>query len=274
MGRKPLLCIYKREFYKRNLFLQKFIVQIIPAIDLKDNKCVRLTEGKDETSLIFNESPEVQATYFQDIGCKKIHIVDLDAAFGRENINLPTIKKIRNVVSIPLQLGGGIRSKEQAIKYFDLGINNLIIGSMSVHKPEIVRSLSEEFKEKIYISLDLKDDNVMLKGWKEISTLNINEIINIYNKTNIKGFIITDIKNDGMLKGLDINFIKKLFNILKNNNSDDKSVIIAGGLTNYTDLTELKNLNLKNLEGIISGKSFYVGNIDLKKAQKILNSNG
>ena len=114
----------------------------------------------------------------------------------------------------------------------------------------------------------------MLKGWKEKSTLNINEIINIYNKTNIKGFIITDIKNDGMLKGLDINFIKKLFNILKNNNSDDKSVIIAGGLTNYTDLTKLKNLNLKNLEGIISGKSFYVGNIDLKKAQTILNSNG
>ena len=249
-------------------------MQIIPAIDLKDNKCVRLTEGKDETSLIFNESPEAQATYFQDIGCKKIHIVDLDAAFGRENINLPSIKKIRNVVSIPLQLGGGIRSKEQAIKYFDLGINNLIVGSMSVHQPEIVSFLSDEFKEKIYISLDLKDDNVMLKGWKEKSTLNINEIINIYNKTNIKGFIITDIKNDGMLKGLDINFIKKLFNILKNNNSDDKSVIIAGGLTNYTDLTKLKNLNLKNLEGIISGKSFYVGNIDLKKAQTILNSNG
>ena len=87
----------------------------------------------------------------------------------------------------------------------------------------------------------------MLKGWKEKSTLNINEIINIYNKTNIKGYIITDIKNDGMLKGLDINFIK-VFNILKNNNSDDKSVIIAGGLTNYTDLTKLKNLNLKNLK--------------------------
>ena len=96
---------------------------IIPAIDLRDNKCVRLSEGKDETSIVFNKEPEKQAAYFENIGCKKIHIVDLDAAFGRPNINIPSINKIRKSVSIPIQLGGGIRTKSVVEQYFSLGIN-------------------------------------------------------------------------------------------------------------------------------------------------------
>ncbi|MDC3131756.1 HisA/HisF-related TIM barrel protein, partial [Pelagibacteraceae bacterium] len=108
-------------------------MQIIPAIDLKDNKCVRLKKGKDETSFVFNDDPKKQALYFEEIGCKKIHIVDLDAAFGRPEVNIPSIKEIRNSVSIPIQLGGGIRSEIQAAQYFNLGINNIIIGSMSVN---------------------------------------------------------------------------------------------------------------------------------------------
>ena len=123
-------------------------MQIIPAIDLKDNKCVRLTKGKDETSFVFNENPEKQATYFQEIGCKKLHVVDLDAAFGRPKINFSSIKKIRKSVSIPIQLGGGIRSEIDAKKYFDMGIENIIIGSMSVKQPDIVQKLSDLYKNK------------------------------------------------------------------------------------------------------------------------------
>ena len=124
-------------------------MKIFPAIDLKDNKCVRLTKGKDDTSFVFNENPEKQAAYFQDIGCKKLHIVDLDAAFGRPNINRISIEKIRKSISIPIQLGGGIRSEIDARKYFDIGIENLIIGSMSVNEPEIVHKLSNLYEKTI-----------------------------------------------------------------------------------------------------------------------------
>ena len=248
-------------------------MQIIPAIDLKDNKCVRLSKGVDDSSIVFNDDPEKQAIFFQTNGCKKLHIVDLDAAFGRPDINITSIKKIRESISIPIQLGGGIRTVSDARRYFDLGINNLIIGSMSVINPEQVKSLSYQYKNKIYISLDIKDDSVMIKGWKEKSELRLLDILNLYSKTDIKGYIITDIDNDGMLNGLNINFIKNIVNKIKNSNNNI-SVIMAGGLTNYDDLKRITKLNLNNIEGIISGKSFYVGNIDLKKAQLILDTYG
>ena len=249
-------------------------MQIIPAIDLKDNKCVRLKKGKDETSLVFNDDPKKQAKYFEKIGCKKIHIVDLDAAFGRPEVNISSIKEIRNSVSIPIQLGGGIRSEIQATQYFNLGINNIIIGSMSVNESETVKLLSEKYDNQIYVSLDIKRDSLMIKGWKEKSKIELYEILNNYKKSKIKGYIITDIENDGMLKGLDISFIKNTVNKININNSDGKKIIIAGGLTNYEDLHKLVNLNLKNIEGIISGKSFYVGNINLNEAQQILKNSG
>ena len=249
-------------------------MQIIPAIDLKDNKCVRLSEGKDETSIIFNDDPIKQAIYFEQIGSRKLHIVDLDAAFGRPDINISSIKRIRKLLSIPIQLGGGIRNKSDIEKYFDIGIDNLIIGSMSVNKPEELKLLSETYKRKIYVSLDVKENNIMIKGWKENSKLNIDNIIKLFEKSYIKGYVVTDIKNDGMLKGLNTDFIKKIISKINKTNNQEKKIVIAGGLTNYEDLIKLKALNLKNIEGIISGKSFYVGNIDLVKAQEILDKNG
>ena len=248
-------------------------MQIIPAIDLKDNKCVRLSKGVDDSSKIFNNDPEEQAIFFENAGCKKLHVVDLDAAFGRPDINISSINKIRNSINIPIQLGGGIRTNLDADRYFNLGIDNLIIGSMSVKNPESVKRLADKYENKIYVSLDIKDNIVMIKGWKEKSELTLEDILTIYNHSKIRGYVITDIKNDGMLKGLNINFIKKTINKIESTNEKNKQLILAGGLTNYDDLNELKKLNSESVEGIISGKSFYVGNIDLKKAQNILNSN-
>ena len=246
-------------------------MQIIPAIDLKDNKCVRLSRGEDDTSIVFNKDPQKQAAYFEEKGCKKLHIVDLDAAFGKPELNLLSIKKIRETVSIPIQLGGGIRNKSDVKRYFDLGIDNLIVGSMSVNQPEELIQLTNVYNNRIYVSLDIKNNNIMIKGWREKSKLTLTEILNLYKDTQVKGYIITDINNDGMLEGLNINFIKETISQIINTNKSNKNIIIAGGLTNYEDLHKLKNLGINNIEGIISGKSFYVGNIDLEKAQKILN---
>ena len=248
-------------------------MQIIPAIDIKNNKCVRLLEGVDDTSKIYNNNPVEQAKYFEQTGCKKLHIVDLDAAFGRPHINTDVIKEIRKTITIPIQMGGGIRSKADAEKYLNWGIDNIIIGSMSVNQPDVIKSLSKKFKRKIYVSLDIKDNKIMVKGWKEQSEIKIEEILDLYLNTDIKGYVITDIKNDGMLKGLDTEFIKNIVQKIENIDNYGKGIIIAGGLTNYDDLKNLNRLKMKNVEGIVSGKSFYEGNIDLVKAQKILDNN-
>ena len=144
-------------------------MNIFPAIDLKENKCVRLSKGEDSTSVVFNENPVDQAKYFEDQGCKRLHLIDLDSAFGRNNINNKTIQNIRNAISIPIQIGGGIRSKNIAKNYFDLGVDFLIIGSYAVSNTQEVKNLAENFKQKIYVALDVLNNKIMIKGWVEES---------------------------------------------------------------------------------------------------------
>ena len=140
-------------------------MKIFPAIDLKENKCVRLIKGEDKTSVVFNENPVEQAKYFEDQDCKRLHLVDLDSAFGRNNINNKTIQDIRNTISIPIQIGGGIRSENIAISYFDVGADFLIIGSYAVSNTQEVINLAEKFKQKIYVALDVLNNKIMIKGW-------------------------------------------------------------------------------------------------------------
>ena len=242
-------------------------MNLYPAIDLKDNKCVRLTKGKDNTSIIFNEDPVDQAIYFEQSGCKRLHVVDLDAAFGRKNINTKSINDIRKAIKIPIQVGGGIRNETDVKRLFDKGMDYLIIGSLAVTNYETVIKFSDLYKNKIYVSLDVLDTKIMIKGWKEKTNYETKEIFNKYNNTNIKGFVLTDVDRDGTLNGLNIDMIKTNLKLAS------KPLVVGGGLTSYNDLNNLKKIFSENLEGIIAGKSFYVGNIDLKKAQNILNSN-
>ena len=182
-------------------------MKIFPAIDLKNNKCVRLTKGKDDTSKVFNENPIDQAKFFEDQGCARLHLVDLDAAFGRNDINTKIIEKIRKSISMPIQLGGGIRNNEIAHKYFEIGINYLIIGSYAVKNIEKVVALAESYKDQIYVALDLVGETVMVNGWEQKSSFTSAKIFEHYDKTQIKGYVLTDIENDGMLSGLNLNMI-------------------------------------------------------------------
>ena len=242
-------------------------MNLYPAIDLKDNKCVRLTKGKDNTSVIFNEDPVNQAIYFEQSGCKRLHVVDLDAAFGRKNINTKSISDIRKAIKIPIQVGGGIRNATDVKRLLDQGIDYLIIGSLAVTNFETVIKFADLYKNKIYVSLDILDNRIMIKGWEEKTNYETKEIFNKYNNTNIKGFVLTDVDRDGTLSGLNIDMIKTNLKL------SSKPLVVGGGLTSYDDLNNVKKIFSENLEGIIVGKSFYVGNIDLKKAEDILNSN-
>jgi len=239
-------------------------VKFIPAIDLKDNKCVRLKKGKEENLTIFNDDPVNQAKFFEKNGCERIHIVDLDGAFGRADINKQTILNIRKNIKIEIELGGGIKNAKDMDFWVNQGIDFLIVGSLAVKKNTLVKEISKKFKNKIYVALDVLKENIMIKGWVESSNIGIDQVLNDYKSSDIKGFILTDIERDGMLKGLNIELIKE--NILKTN----KNIIVGGGLSNYDDLVNLKKISYSNLEGVIAGKSFYSGNIEVTKSLKIL----
>ncbi len=242
-------------------------MKAFPAIDLKDNKCVRLTKGIDSTSQIFNSDPVEQAKYFEDQGSTRLHLVDLDSAFGRSEINTKIIQEIRNSISIPIQLGGGIRSNKIAKKYFELGINYLIIGSYAVKNIEKVTELSESFQDSIYVALDVLGENIMINGWQQKSFFTPTKLFQHYDKTKIRGYVLTDIENDGMLSGLNLNMISLNLTLTI------KKLIVGGGLKDMRDIEELKKIQTPQLEGVIAGKAFYVGDIDLKKADKLLSTN-
>ena len=242
-------------------------MKIFPAIDLKDNKCVRLTMGQDNTSIIFNENPVDQAKYFQDQGCARLHLIDLDSAFGRININNETIKKIRDSITIPIQIGGGIRSSAIAENYFNLGADYLIIGSYAINNSQEVKVLAKNHEKKIYVALDIYNNKIMIKGWVEESDFTPAKLFKTFDNSKIRGYVFTDIEKDGMLTGLNHEMILNNISLTK------KKFIVGGGLKDNLDLEKLSRIQTDNLEGVIAGKSFYVGNIDLKKAKKILEKN-
>ena len=242
-------------------------MKIFPAIDLKDNKCVRLSKGDDNTSIVFNNNPVDQAKYFQDQGCARLHLVDLDSAFGRKNINNETIKKIRQSITIPIQIGGGIRSEDIAKNYFELGADYLIIGSFAISNGDEVKRLANKYPQKIYIALDVLNNKIMVKGWVEESNFTPEKLFKFYDRSKVRGYVLTDIEKDGMLTGLNQEMI------LQNISLTNKNLIVGGGLKNNFDLKKLRNIRSKNIEGVIAGKSFYVGSIDLKEAQKVLDEN-
>ena len=242
-------------------------MKIFPAIDLKENKCVRLIRGEENTSVVFNENPIDQAKYFEDQGCERLHLIDLDSAFGRNNINNETIKKIRDAISIQIQIGGGIRSGAMAKTYFDLGADYLIIGSFATSNIEEVKILAKHYRNKIYLALDVLNNKIMIKGWVEESDFTPSKLFQTYDESHIRGYILTDIEKDGMLTGLNQEMI------LKNISLTNKKLIVGGGLKNNLDLEKIRKIQSKSLEGVIAGKSFYVGNIDLIEAQKILDRN-
>ena len=239
----------------------------IPAIDLKDNKCVRLIKGNKDELTIFNENPLEQARFFERSGCKRIHIVDLDGAFGYPNINKKTILEIRKNINIKIELGGGIKDKKNILFWLNEGIDFLIVGSLATKNKQLISEVTEQHKNKIYVALDILNKKIMIKGWVEDSKLSVDEFINFYNKCDIQGFILTDISRDGMLEGLNLDLIKNYLSMVK------KNIIVGGGLSNYEDILNLKKIKSSSLEGVIAGKSFYSGNIEIKKALKIIGTN-
>lgn len=229
---------------------------ILPAIDLIDKKCVRLTKGVYSELSVYEEDPVKMAKSLVQGGAEYIHIIDLDSAIKGTKENFEVIEKIRNAVDVPIQLGGGIRSIERATELIGIGIDRLIVSTAAIMDDEFLTQLIEKFKNRIAISLDAKGEIVLIKGWVEKTDKNIYELAKELNNRGVENLIYTDIDRDGMLCGPNLEVLKKL------NEMIDINLIAAGGVTTVEDLEKLSALNLY---GAIVGKALYEGKISMEQ---------
>ena len=229
---------------------------IFPAIDIKDNKCVRLLQGDFNKVNIYGDNPSVMAKKWEDKGSQFIHIVSLNGARGEGNINDKSIKEILNTVNIPIQIGGGIRDEKRVKELLDLGINRVIVGSIAVKNKELLKDLVKKYKEKIIVSIDAKSGKVATEGWEEVSSVDSVELCKELEEIGVKTIVYTDISKDGMMIGPNFNIYEKLS---KETNLD---IIASGGVTTMKDVEKLKEMNLY---GAIIGKALYENKIELKE---------
>ena len=240
------------------------LINIIPAIDLKNNMCVRLYQGESNKTTVYNHNPVEQAISFEQAGCKNLHIIDIDAAVEKITANKQTIINIKKNVSMKNQLGGGIRSHDQIKFWFDNGIDNLIIGSMAFLEPKLLLKIINEYPNKIIIAIDDKNNIPMISGWSKNANMSTISACEYYENEKIKGYIFTDIDRDGTLLGLNMDKITNFVNNTKH------KVTVGGGLKNINDIKNLCLQNLSNIDGVIIGKAYYDGKINLNEAFKVV----
>jgi phosphoribosylformimino-5-aminoimidazole carboxamide ribotide isomerase len=222
---------------------------IIPAVDIKNGKCVQLVQGIPGTEQIVIENPEIVAEEWENKGAEILHVINLDGAFGRSSKNLEVVKKILNTVSIPVQLGGGIRTLKDAANLLDIGIEKVILGTMAVENPEKVEELSNEYgSNRTIVALDSKDEKVVVKGWTEKTEKSAPELGVALQKRGAGGILFTNVDVEGLMKGFNINPLLKLLKAV------DIPVIYSGGVTSLSDIEEL---SLTKTYGVVIGSALY-----------------
>jgi len=235
-------------------------MDILPAIDLKDGKAVRLSKGLMHSAKIYSDEPYMVAKRFEQLGSNWVHIVDLNGAFAGKPANLEQIKKIRENCKLKIELGGGIRDEDTIKMYLELGVDRLILGSIAVKNPQFVKDMASKYP--IAVGIDAKDGMVAVEGWAEVSTMKATDLAKEFANAGVEAIICTDISKDGMLCGVNIDFTQS---IAKASGID---TIASGGVK---DLDDIKNCKKNgNISGVIVGKAFYEGTLDLEQAFKIL----
>jgi phosphoribosylformimino-5-aminoimidazole carboxamide ribotide isomerase len=231
---------------------------ILPAIDLKDGKAVRLSKGLMESAKIYSDEPWQVAKRFEALGSQWVHLVDLNGAFAGKPANLDQIKKIRENCNLKLELGGGIRDEETIKMYLELGIDRLILGSIAVKDPQFVKEMAAKYP--IVVGIDAIDGMVAVEGWGEVSDMKATDLAREFADAGVQAIICTDVGRDGMMTGVNIDFtlaIKEASGI---------ETIASGGLK---DMRDIEALIKAGIDGTIVGKAFYEGTLDLEEAFKV-----
>jgi phosphoribosylformimino-5-aminoimidazole carboxamide ribotide isomerase len=237
---------------------------LIPAIDLKDGKCVRLKQGDMNDSTTFGEDPAAMARRWLNAGARRLHLVDLNGAFAGKPVNEAAIKAIIQEVGdeIPVQLGGGIRDLDTIERYLDDGLSYVIIGTAAVKNPGFLKDACSAFGGHIIVGLDAKDGKVATDGWSKLSGHEVIDLAKKFEDYGIEGVIYTDIGRDGMLSGVNIEATVKLAQALT------VPVIASGGLSNIANIEALCAVEDEGVEGVICGRAIYTGDLDFAAAQK------
>jgi len=228
---------------------------ILPAIDLKDGKAVRLTKGLMDTAKIYSDEPWQVAKRFEELGSEWVHLVDLNGAFAGTPQNLEQIKKIRANCNLKLEIGGGIRDEETIKMYMDLGIDRLILGSIAVKNPMFVKEMAKKYP--IVVGIDAIDGMVAVEGWAETSDMKATELAKEFAMCGVQAIICTDVSRDGMMSGVNVAFTKAI------QDSCGLETIASGGLKDMSDIYALMEAGI---DGTIVGKAFYEGTLDLQEA--------
>lgn len=236
---------------------------VIPAIDIRGGKCVRLFRGDFSKETVFSDSPAQMAKKWMDMGARYLHLVDLDGALAGKPQNIATVKDIIAAVDIPVELGGGIRTLEDIENILSIGVDRVILGSVAVHDPQLVKAACEKFGEKIVVGIDAKEGIVAVEGWEVSGNMVAQELAKRMAAVGVKNIIYTDISRDGTLLGLNI---KATADLAK---SSRVNIIASGGFSNLEEIEQLKKHESDGITGVIAGKAIYTGAIDLRAALKI-----
>ncbi len=236
---------------------------VIPAIDLKEGRCVRLEQGLMEKDTVYSDDPGAQAKTWQDQGGELLHIVDLDGAFAGVPKNKEAIEAIVQAIDIPTELGGGIRDMETIEAYLELGVGRVILGTIAKENPALVAEACKRFPGKIVVGIDAKDGLVAVRGWADVTEKLATELAKEMEGFGVEAIIYTDIARDGMMQGPNIEATKALAEAIS------IPVIASGGVSSLRDIRQLLTIEESGVSGVITGKAIYTGALDLREAVEL-----
>ncbi|WP_041521772.1 1-(5-phosphoribosyl)-5-[(5-phosphoribosylamino)methylideneamino]imidazole-4-carboxamide isomerase [Gilvimarinus agarilyticus] len=236
---------------------------IIPAIDLKDGQCVRLRQGLMDDSTVFSDDPVAVAAQWVEAGCRRLHLVDLNGAFAGAPVNGDVVTAIAKAYpKLPIQIGGGIRSKETIEHYLNAGVQYVIIGTKAVKEPEFITDICREFAGHIIVGLDAKDGWVATDGWAEVSNVKATDLAKRFEADGVSSIVYTDIARDGMMQGVNVEATVTMAQ------ASSIPVIASGGITNMDDIRALSAVSDQGICGAITGRAIYEGTLDVAEAQQ------
>ncbi len=242
---------------------------LIPAIDLKEGKCVRLRQGRMEDDTVFSDDPVAVAGRWVEAGAKRLHLVDLDGAFAGKPRNASVIHAIVEAYpDVPVQIGGGIRDEDTIEAYLEAGVQYVIIGTKAVSEPHFVRDVALEFPGHIIIGLDAKDGKVAIDGWSKLSRHDVIDLAQKFEAQGVSAIIYTDISRDGMMQGVNVEATAKLARAV------NIPIIASGGITNIDDIRALGTVAHEGITGAITGRAIYEGTLDFAEAAKLAETFG
>lgn len=237
---------------------------LIPAIDLKDGKCVRLRQGRMEDETVFSDDPVAVAGHWIEAGARRLHLVDLNGAFAGRPVNAEVIREItRGYPDIEIQVGGGIRDEETVLAYLESGVRYVIIGTKAVNTPHFINDLCMEFPGHIIVGLDAREGKVAIDGWSKLSQHNLIDLARRFEKDGVEAIIYTDIGRDGMMGGVNVESTVNLARAI------NIPVIASGGITNLDDIRALGEVASEGIMGAVIGRALYEGTLGLAEALKL-----